>query len=108
MLLGAGLCGVGLAHAASGAVACAGPGRAVTGGVHWGARCVNRWQGEDTAASRPALQGSLRARRQLVGVRGGDNGVSGRGLAGRWWWASGCAMLLRRRNAGETASLRDA
>jgi len=40
MLLGAGLYGAGLTHAAAGVAACAGPGRAVTGGVHWGVRSV--------------------------------------------------------------------
>jgi hypothetical protein len=33
MLLSAGLCGAGVARAAAGAAACAGPGRAVAGGV---------------------------------------------------------------------------
>ena len=40
MLLGAGPCGAGRAHAAAGAAACAGPGRAVAGGGHWGVRSV--------------------------------------------------------------------
>ena len=38
MLLVAGLCGAGRAHSTAGAAACAGPGRAVAGGVHWGVR----------------------------------------------------------------------
>jgi hypothetical protein len=78
MLLGAGLCGAGRAHAADGSAVCTG--REVTGGVHWGVRSVRRW-GEGAAASRPALQGFRQ-------------------------WASGCALLLRGRNAGETESLR--
>jgi hypothetical protein len=36
--LGRGLCGAGRARAAAGAAACAGPGRAVAGGVRWGVR----------------------------------------------------------------------
>ena len=38
MLLGAGLCGAGRARAAAGTAACAGPGRAVAGGVRWSVR----------------------------------------------------------------------
>jgi hypothetical protein len=41
MLLDAGLCGAGRAHASAGAAACAGPGRAVTGGVRLGVLCVS-------------------------------------------------------------------
>jgi hypothetical protein len=41
MLLGAQGCAVpGGRHAAAGAAACAGPGRAVAGGVRWGVRSV--------------------------------------------------------------------
>jgi hypothetical protein len=55
MLLGAGLCGAGRAHAAAGAAVCAGPGRVVTGGVHWGVRRV--CAGGVRAASRPCIAG---------------------------------------------------
>ena len=80
MLLGAGLCGAGRAHAAAGAVACAGPGRAVTGGVHWGVHSV--------------CAGWVRVRPRL-----------GPALQGFRQWESGCALLLRRRKASETESL---
>ena len=83
MLLGAGLCGAGRAHAAAGATACAGPGRAVTGGVRWGGRGV--------CAS---------------GV--GARPCRGPALQGFGQWASGCALLLRGWNAGEMESLRAA
>ena len=53
--------------------------------------------GEGAAASRPALQGFRRTRRQRVGVRGGGSMVGGRMLAGRWWWALGCTLLLAAR-----------
>jgi len=71
-----------------------GPG---SGGHGWRAlgcaQCL-RGRGEGAAASRPALQGFGRARRQRVGVRGGGSRVGGRMLAGRGWWESGCALLL--------------
>ena len=38
MLLGAGLYGAGRVRAAAGVATCAGPGRAVAGGVRWGVR----------------------------------------------------------------------
>jgi hypothetical protein len=92
--LGAGLCVAGRAHAAAGAAACAGPGRAVTGGVHWGVRSV--------------CAGGVRARPR----RGLHCRVSA-GRGGRGWasgaeaavWVGVCTLLLRGRNAGETASL---
>jgi len=77
---------------AGGACACA-------GGVHWGVRsCCLHGQGECAAASRPILQGFRRSHRQRVGVRGGGSRVGGCMLAGRWWSALGCALLLRGRN----------
>jgi len=80
MLLGAGLSGAGRAHFSGGV---RGPG---SGGYGWRAlgraQCL-RERGEGAAASRPALQGFRRARRQRVGVRGGGSGVGGRMLAGR-------------------------
>ena len=50
-----------------------GPGRAVTGGVLGCAQCL-RGRGEGAAASRPALQGFRRARRQRVGARAEEAG----------------------------------
>ncbi len=63
MLLGAGLRGAGRAHAAAGAAASAGPGRAVVGGVRWGGRgaCAS-----GVAESRPCIAGF---RSVSVGVR---------------------------------------
>jgi len=75
MLLGAGLCGAWRAHAAAGVAACAGPGRAVAGGVRWGGRGVGASGVGARACRGPALQGFGR-------------------------WASGCALLLRVRSAG--------
>ena len=65
MLLGAGLCGAGRARAAAGAAACAGPGRAVAGGVRWGVRgaCAG---GVGAGRVGATLQGFGRARRQRV------------------------------------------
>ena len=83
MLLVAGLCGAGRAHAAPGAAACAGPGRAVTGGVHWGVRGVCAGGVRVRPRRGPALQGFRR-------------------------WESGCALLLRGRKASETESMRAA
>ena len=57
MLLGAGLCGVGRAHAAAGAAACAGPGRAVAGGVRWGGSGVCASGVGARPCRGPALQG---------------------------------------------------
>ncbi len=75
------MCGAGRAHAAAGAAACAGPGRAVTGGVHWGVRSVCAGGVRARSRRNPALQGFR-------------------------WWSSGCALLLRGRKEGETESLR--
>jgi len=83
MLLGAGPGGAGRAHAAAGAAACAGPGRAVAGGGHWGVRSVCAGGVRARPRRGPALQGFRRC-------------------------ASGCSLLLRGRNAGETESLRAA
>ena len=83
MLLGAGLCGAGRAHAAAGAAACACPGRAVAGGVRWGGRGVCASGVGARPCRGPALQGFRR-------------------------WASGCALLLRGRKASETESVRAA
>ena len=94
-----------------GAVRCrAGARRRWSGGVCPGRRALGcaqclRGRGEGAAASRPALQG-FRRRRPRVGVRGGRRGVRGRVLAGCGWRASGCALLLRWRDAGGAASLR--
>ena len=56
-----------------------GPGRVVTGGVHWGVRSVCA---EGAAASRPALQGFRRAQRQRVVARAEEAGWVGVCLPG--------------------------
>ena len=60
MLLGAGLCGAGRAHAAAGEAVCSGPGRSVTGGVHWGVRSVCVGGVRARPSRGPALQGFRR------------------------------------------------
>ncbi len=73
MLLGTGLCGAGRARATAGAAACAGPGRAVAGGVRWGVRgaCAGG------VGARPRKDAAA------AGVWGGERRVGGRMLAGR-------------------------
>jgi len=79
MLLGTGLCGAGRAHAAAGAAACAGPGRAVTGGVHWGVRSV--WSVWVRALPRRGLHCRVSAGRV------GSGWASG---AEEAWWVGEC------------------
>ncbi len=91
MLLGSGLCVAGQEHATPGEAACAGPGRAITGGVHWGVRSV--------------CAGGVGARPIRCLYCRVSAGRDGRGWASgvlRWW----NTLLLFGWNAGETASLR--
>ena len=88
MLLGAGLCGAGRAHAAAGAAANAGPGRAVTGGVHWGVRS--------------ACAGGVRTRPR----RGLNCGVSAGGHRGARCCCAGGMRVRRSRCARRSGGLR--
>ena len=83
MLLGAGLCchGAGRARAAAGAPACAGPGRAVAGGVRWGVR--GACAGGVGARPRRGYVAGFRKGTAAAGIRGGGSRVGGRMLAGR-------------------------
>ena len=78
VLLGAGLCGAGRARAAAGAAACAGPGRAVAGGVRSGVcgACAGG------VGARPRR--GLRCR---VSEGRGGCGYPGRRKQGRWAYA---------------------
>ena len=76
-----------------------GPGSVGHGWHTLGREQCLRGRGEGAAESRPTLQGFRRTQLQRVGVRGGGSRVGGRMLAGLWWWASGCVLLLRGRNA---------
>jgi hypothetical protein len=81
MLLGAGLCGAGRARAVAGAAACAGPGRAVAGGVRWGVR--GACAGGVGARPRRGCVAGFRKGAAAADVRGGGRRVGGRMLAGR-------------------------
>jgi hypothetical protein len=81
MPLGAGLCGAGRARAAAGAAACAGPGRAVAGGVRWGVR--GACAGKVGSRPRRGCVAGLRKGAAAAGVRGAGRRVRGRMLAGR-------------------------
>ena len=78
MLLGAGLCGAGRAGAAAGAAACAGPGRAVAGGMRWGVR--GAYAGGVGARPRRGLHCRVSEGR-------GGSGYPGRRKQGRWAYA---------------------
>ena len=79
--LGAGLCGAERARAAAGAAACAGPGRAVAGGVRWGVR--DACAGGVGARPRRGYVAGFRKGAAAAGIRGGGRRVGGRMLAGR-------------------------
>ena len=81
MLLGAGLCSAGLARAAAGAAAYAGPGRAVAGGVRWDVR--GACAGGVGARPRRGYVAGFRKGAAAAGIRGGGRRVGGRMLAGR-------------------------
>ena len=78
MLLGAGLYGAGRARATAGAATCAGPGRAVAGGVRWDVR--GACAGEVGARPRRGL-------RCRVSEGRGGSGYPGRRKQGRWAYA---------------------
>ena len=80
-LLGTGLCGAGRARATAGAAACAGPGRAVAGGVRWGVR--GACAGGVGARQRWGCVAGFRKGAAAAGVRGRGRRVGGRMLAGR-------------------------
>ena len=78
MLLGTGLYGAGRARATAGAATCAGPGRAVAGGVRWDVR--GACAGEVGARPRRGL-------RCTVSEGRGGSGYPGRRKQGRWAYA---------------------